>query len=127
MSFTKNDLLLTDARMGQLEAALANTGVPDPLQAVIDEAVAEVTARLYGYSVSDLVQRAWIRAIALYRAWAATGSIPEEVKAQYEQVQKELVAIGSGERPNLPRVETPQLYEPPQSAWGSDYDRLTPL
>lgn len=119
MAFEKTDLLLTDARLAQLEAALANVSVPDPLGVAITEAEAEVVRLTYGYVLAEPVLDGFIRSLALYKAWSITGSVPEDVRRNYEDAMKELGAISSGERKNLPRVESPALDSPAMGSWGS--------
>jgi hypothetical protein len=119
MPFTKDHLLLTDERRAQLEAALANTGVPDPLALAITEAEAEVERLTLGYVVAEPVRFGWIRSVALYRAWAITGAVPEDVRRDYEAAWRELTAISAAERKNLPRAEAPALVAPARGAWGA--------
>lgn len=119
MAFEKNDLLLTPTKLAQLEAALANTGVTDPLGVAIAEAEAEVVRLTYGYVIAELVMDSWIRVVALYKAWSITGAVPEDLRREYEAVMKELAAISAGERKNLPRVSAPALATPAQGSWGS--------
>ena len=122
MAFEKTNLLLTDARLAQLEAALANVAVTDPLGVAIAEAEAEVIRLTYGYVLAELVMDGFIRALALYKAWSITGSVPEDVRRNYEDAIKELGAISAGERKNLPRVEAPALASPAAGSWGSQPD-----
>jgi hypothetical protein len=119
MAFQETDLLLTDAKLAQLVAALANTSVTDPLAVAIAEAEAEVARLTYGYTISELVMDGFIRSLALYKAWSITGSVPEDVRQNYEDAMKELAAISAGERKNIPRVAAPALDSPAAASWGS--------
>lgn len=124
MAFEKTDLLLTESRLAQLEAALANASVTDPLQVAIDEAGAEVSRLTYGYVIAEAVMDGWIRSVALYKAWTIAGSVPEDIRRDYEATMKELTAISAGERKNLPRVEAPALATPAQGAWGQRRENI---
>lgn len=119
MAFAKTDLLLTPTKLAQIETALANTGVTDPLSVAIAEAEAEVARLTYGYVVAGLVFASWLRVVALYKAWSITGAVPEDLRKEYDAVMKELAAISAGERKNLPRVSAPALASPAQGSWGS--------
>jgi phage gp36-like protein len=117
MAFTQNDLLLTDARLAQLTAALANIAVTNPLQVAIDEAIATVARLTAGYVVAVGVLNSWTRSVALYKAWLIAGAVPEDIRKDYELVMKELQAIAAGDQANLPLAGTVPVSA--TGSWGS--------
>lgn len=116
---TVTDLLLTDDRQEQLTAALANTGIAEPLVLCLTEAAADVARFTAGYVIAQSSLNGWTRALALWKAFTlAELGVPEDVQKAYEAAMDELTAIAKGERPNIP--QTP-VTTPPASAgaWGS--------
>ena len=107
MAFTVQDLLLSEERAAQLVAALANLGVDDPLQKVVDEAIADVSRYVAGYVISEAARAGWTRVLALHRAYlSAEMTVPEDIQTAFEAVIEELTAIAEGKRPNLPLAPT---------------------
>jgi hypothetical protein len=107
MAFSSDDLLLSPDRSAQLEKALANLGVADPLQYLCDEAAAEVARMTTGYAVDVNSVRGMTRALALFKIYSYAGPVPKDIQANYDSTNKELEAIASGNRPNLPKATTP--------------------
>jgi len=123
-SFDKSQLLLTDEKSVQLTTALANLDVADPLQQVCDEAAAVVTRMMASYALTDAQVAGFIRAIALFEAYrVANIPAPDDVSTANDAAMKELTAIASGERPNLPKVADSDL-TPGAGSWGSN-DKTT--
>ena len=107
MTFTVQDLLLSEERAEQLTTALANLGVADPLEKVVVEATAEVDRFTAGYLIPDDAKAGWIRILALHRAFlAAELPVPEDVETAVKAALEELTAIAEGKRPNLPLAPT---------------------
>jgi hypothetical protein len=98
MTFAESDLLLTFPRLSQLKAALANTGVPEPLTSrCIPEAVGEVTRSLGDYAASDDELRGWIRPIALWNAYSLVGPVPKDIGSAAEIARKALEDLRGGD------------------------------
>ncbi len=119
MAFTDDDLLLSPDKAAQLTKALATIGVADPLQYLCDEAAADVARLTTGYVISEESTRSFIRALALFRAYAKAGPVPADVKLDYDSAVAELMAIAKGERPNLERTPAAEGEEPATGNWGS--------
>ena len=108
MAFTKDQLLLSDAKQAQLAAALSNVDQADPLQFLCDEAAADVARLTTGYVLDANSLSSMTRALALYRIYSiANVPAPKDVADNYKSATTELEAIASGKRPNLPKVSTP--------------------
>jgi hypothetical protein len=121
MPFTSQDLLLTEERKTQLTAALANLGVADPLAKVIGEAVSEVSEMTRGYVIAESRTNGWTRILSLEKAYlAAELGVPEDISNSADAVRKELAAIASGNRPNLPLTEAPEVPSTGSGKWGGD-------
>jgi hypothetical protein len=116
MAFTEDQLLLSADRAAQLTKALATETVADPLQVLCDEAAADVARMTAGYVLDDLSLGNFTRSLALYRAYSKAGPVPMDVQTDYDAATKELEAIASGKRPNLPRAEAGT--NPPSGQWG---------
>jgi hypothetical protein len=119
MAFTKEQLLLSPDKAAQLTKALASLGVPDPLQYLCDEATADVTRMTSGYALDAVSLRTFIRALALFKAYAFAGPAPADVQKAYEAANKELEAIAKGERKNLATTPTGSV-TPSAGSWGSE-------
>jgi hypothetical protein len=118
MAFTVAQLALTDDRKQQLEAALANSELEDPLEQAIAEAVSEVSRLTAGFVIEEASLNSWTRKVALYNAFViAELGVPEDIKDAYDDTMEELRAIAGGKRPNLPRVEATPA--PGKGSWGS--------
>ena len=119
MAFTVDQLALTDDRKEQLQAALANSTVADPLAQAIAEAVSEVSRLTAGFVIAEASLNSWTRKIALWNAFViAELSVPEDIQTAYDDTMKELRAIAAGDRPNVPRVTTTPA--PGKGSWGSN-------
>ncbi len=120
MAFTVEKLLLTEERKTQLEEALANDDLTDPLAQCISEAEADVARLTAGYELEDAATEGWIRPIALWKAFvAAETPVPSDIQAAYDAAMKELEAIAKGERPNLPRTDDGEDPSANTGDWGS--------
>jgi len=107
MAFLQSDLLLTADKLAQLTNALASLGQADPLQTCITEATADVARFTASYTLEAAATNGFIRALALYRAYALAGTgVPPEVQKNYDESKAELVAISEGKRKNLPSTST---------------------
>lgn len=107
MAFGEDDLLLTPDKSAQLTKALSGLNVADPLQYFCDEAAAEVARMTTGYLLDDLSVRGLTRAIALFKIYSFVAPVPADIQKDYDGASKELEAIAKGERPNLPKQQTP--------------------
>lgn len=119
MTFTVADLMLTDQVQGELEAALANVGLAQPLDQCIAEAQAIVADYIAGYVVSDDRQKDLVRAIALWKAFsiAGQGKAPEGYRAGYDEAMAWLKDARDGK---FALVEDEEADDPAASgAWGS--------
>ena len=115
---TPAQLLLTDERQTQLTAALANTGLDDPLAQCIAEAAADVARLTAGYVIADESLAGWTRALALWKAFTiAELGVPEDIEKAYDAAVAELRDIAQGRRPNLPHAEASPAAD--AGAWGS--------
>lgn len=119
MAFTKYDLLLDAAKLAQLTKALANTGVADPLQSCVNEAIAEVDRATSGYVIADAAKFGWIRALALFKAYSLAGPVPADVQKQYDGAMKQLEAIAKGDVKNLPVEPSSSSSNAGSGKWGS--------
>jgi ribonucleotide reductase alpha subunit len=118
MAFTVAQLALTDDRKQQLEAALANSELEDPLEQAIAEAVSEVSRLTAGFVIEEASLNSWTRKVALYNCFViAELSVPEDIKDAYDDTMEELRAIASGKRTNLPRIDVTPA--PGKGTWGS--------
>lgn len=118
MAFTVDQLALTDDRKEQLQAALANSGLADPLGQCISEAGSEVSRLTAGFVIEEASLNSWTRKIALWNAFVlAELSVPEDIQTAYDDTMKELRAIAAGDRPNLPRTDANPA--PGKGGWGS--------
>lgn len=124
MAFAESNLLLTEKKLTQLTAALANTGVDDPLATCIAEATADVARLTAGFILDEASTNGFIRALALFKAYSLCGSVPDDVDKQYDNAMKELNSIARGERPNLPRVPEAGGGTQSTGGWGSQ-DKIT--
>ena len=115
---TVDQLLLTATRSAQLTAALANTGIPDPLAACLAEAEADVARFTAGYTIEEDAVTSFVRPLALRKAYALCGPVPSDIEKEHQSALEELRAIAEGKRLNLPRADTGQ--QKPSGAWGSD-------
>jgi len=103
-----SDLLLSQDKAAQLTKALSVLGVHDPLQYLCDEAAADVARYITGYVLEENQVRGFVRSLALFAAYSlANVPVPKDVQTSYDGAIKELEAIAKGERPNLPRVQSP--------------------
>lgn len=120
MPFTPDQLLFTATKQAQLTAALANTGVEDPLQLCCEEAEADVARLTTGYTIAQESLDGWIRAVALWKAYtlAETG-VPDAVQKSYDAAMAELRDIAAGKRPNLPRTDAEEDPSSSVGTWGS--------
>lgn len=115
MPLTVNSLLLTAERAGQLAAALANSGAPDPLGTLIGEAEAKVAHYTAGYQVADAVKDGFARILALYQAHViAETTVPSDLARAHQEVLDALQAIAAGQVDNLPGAGDLA------AAWGSN-------
>lgn len=120
MSFTADQLLLTDERKTQLIAALANTGLADPLGTCITEATADVDRYTAGYTIAQSSLDGWIRALALWKAFTvASLGVPDDIQKAYDAAITELKDIALGKRPNLPRTDEADDPNTSTGTWGS--------
>lgn len=109
-NFDDGDLLLSADKVQQFTAVLTTEEVADPLQDLCDEAAATVARMTAGYVVDNESVFSFIRSIAVYNAYLNSGTpAPENVTTRYQDNMKELTAIASGQRPNLPKVTDPAL------------------
>lgn len=120
MSIAISDLKLPVDKIVQIENSLggnvtiagynSNPPVPNPpapnLQALCDEAFADVNRLTTGYVIDATSITNFTRACALYRAYGYIGPVPKDVQKNYDDAYKELTEISQGKRPNLPKVET---------------------
>lgn len=120
MAFTESNLLLTERKLTQLTAALANTDIPDPMATCIAEATADVARLTAGFILDDASINGFIRALALFKAYSLCGPVPDDVNKQYDNAMKELNSIARGERPNLPRVPEAGGGTQSSGGWGSE-------
>lgn len=117
MAFLPDQLLLPPDKQAQLEAALANTGQPDPLGLCCAEAEADVARLTAGYLIERACLDGFIRALALWKAYTlAETAVPDAIQKSYDAAMAELRAIAAGQRPNLPATTAAP---PPSAAWGS--------
>jgi len=113
---TLSELLLTATRQSQLTAALANLGVPAPLETCIAEAEADVTRYATGYTLAGAARNGFVRALALFKAFSLCGPVPADIQRQYDEAIAELKAIAAGQRPNL---EQTAAAPSSRGSWGS--------
>lgn len=107
-------LLLTSDRLAQFGTALGASG----LTTLIAEAEALIQQYVHEYDIDQDVKDGWTRAITLHKAYSqAEFATPEDVKFNYEEAMKEIVAISNGERPAIPRII--QDNTPDTGTWGS--------
>ena len=94
---TPAELLLPPAKEAQLAGLLASAGIPDGLQAVIDEAAQQVADYTLGYTFTQTRTDGWTRSLALQLAYtrAAVG-VPEACKLAAEAALKELQDVRDG-------------------------------
>lgn len=118
MAFTTDQLLITPARLAQLQKALSSLGVADPMAQCIAEAEAEVDRLTSGYEIAEASRTAWVRIAALYKAYSLAEAVPADIKSQYEAAIKELTAISNGERKNLTQIDGDDAEVAP-GGWGS--------
>lgn len=118
-NFDDGDLQLSADKAAQFTAALATDEVADPLQQLCDEAAAAVARLTAGYVLDDLSIFGFIRAIAIYNAFANSNTpVPDDVATRYKNAWSELQSIARGERPNLPKAADAAL-ESRAGKWGS--------
>ena len=115
---TPQDLLLDSTKLAQLAAALANTGVTDPLERCLAEAEADVRLYTAGFVIPQETLDGWVRPIALAKAFALCNGLTADLKSAADAVLAELKAIAEGKRPNLPRAEA-DTTNAAAGAWGS--------
>lgn len=96
MAFTPPDLLLTEEKLAQLTAALANTGQTDPLGTAIAEAESTVARYTAGYDLGEDDRKSLIRRVALFGAYAFAGPVPDEISRAYDKAMEELRDIRDG-------------------------------
>jgi len=118
MTFLKADLLLTAGKLSDLDAALSATGIDEPLEYCIEEAIADVGRFTSGYLIDDVSVRGWVRALALHKAYSLAESVPADIQKLYDEAMAELKAIAAGERPNLTRMDADDA-EVDSCSWGS--------
>jgi hypothetical protein len=103
MSFSVDQLALTADRRAALEAALANSGLPDPLGRILAEAEAEVDRLSAGYQLADDSRLSLVRRLALCQLFTvAELAVPEDIRAAYADAMAELRALAAGQRRNTP-------------------------
>ena len=118
MPFTSTDLSLPDAELSQLVAALANSGVADPVGGAVAEAesvVGQYTAR---YTVAENWRKRLMRPLAIHALYALLGRIPDAHQKAYDAAMSELRDIRDGKFPDLAPAATPPTAAAPGS-WGS--------
>ena len=110
MSLTVANLNLPADKLAQFAAVFGDTGGQNAaLQTYCTAADADVARMTAGYVLdpNSVIQMG--KSLALYRAYADTGSVPPEVKTNYDDAWAELQAIAKGQRPNLPKQADPAL------------------
>lgn len=96
MAFVTADLLLTEEKLAQLTAALANSGQTDPLGTSIAEAESTVARYTAGYDLGEDDRKALVRRVALFNAYAWAGPVPDEISKAYDKAMEELRDIRDG-------------------------------
>lgn len=115
MSFPNTDMLLPDAELSQLTAALANAGVADPIAKVATECGAVVDQYTAGYSLPEDWRDRLIRALAPAELYRLAGSgVPESQQTAWDAAMKELRDIRDGKFPSL----SPSTTAPTPAATG---------
>ncbi len=92
--FTETDLLLGDRALDDLHAARLNKGLTQPLQDVIDGAVATVQRYTARYRLGDDHFRKLVRALAIQEAMSFPGmGVPPAIKDAGDRAMSELKDI----------------------------------
>lgn len=124
MAFTADQLLLTASRKAEITAALANSGVADPVGSCVTEAIAEVARFTSGYVWTDDALAGFIRPLALFKLYSLIGPAPKDLAKAYTDTMTELVAISKGERPNLVLDSNPET-PTGGGSWGAQTNILS--
>lgn len=120
---TADDLLLPTAELTQLVAALANTGVPDPVSRALAEAEALVAQYTGGYELPEAWRQRLARPLAIQQLYGLLGRVPESHRTAAETARRELEAIRDGKfRELVPADPRPSPTHP--AYWGSEPDIL---
>lgn len=116
-NFDDGDLQLSTDKVQQFTSALATTEVIDPLQELCDEAASKVARLTAGYVLDQDSVFEFIRAIAVYNAYANSGTpCPPDVENRHKAAEDELKEIAQGKRPNLPKQPNAALQSKSGSA-----------
>jgi len=121
--FTKNDLLMPQARIDEITDALKNDVVTDPIAVVIAEQKQKVDSYTGKYAIGDEWYRSLVRPLVIYELYAtgSIGSMPDAVKDAYAAKIKELELIRDGKHPDLPHDDPlPSEVRPPSADWSSN-------
>ena len=122
MSLQVSDLNLPADKLAQIATALGDTGTTNAaLQGVCNSAAADVARLTNGYVIDPTSLTNFGRAIALYRAYGQIGTVPPDVKDNYEDSWKELQSIARGERKNIPRVDDGNPQSTSTGGYGSHH------
>ena len=106
MNFTQSDLLMSDRELELLTAALASAGQPDPVGQVIGEEAARVGLIAGPYELPEPWLMRLTRALVLFTLYTRTGqALPDQIKAAYDEAQKDLTDIREGKYQNLLRTD----------------------
>jgi hypothetical protein len=120
MALTPENLMLPDAELRQLQAALANSGIYNPATRAISEAESVVNQYTARYLLPDAWRERLVRPIAIHQLYQLLGRVPEAHQKAYEAAMQELRDIRDGKFSDvLPPAEAPPT---PASTgdWGSE-------
>ena len=102
MTFTKAQLVMSDAEQAALTRQLASTAQPDPIAQVMAEEAARVGLICDAYALPEAWLTRLCRALVVYSLYSRTGAeIPKQAADAYTEAQKDLTDIREGKYQNF--------------------------
>jgi hypothetical protein len=115
-----SDLNISQAELDSITAALANSGVPDPIGNVISEQVQKVEDYTLKFKITDVRQKRLVRPLVLFQLYSLLGQVSAALQRDYDGAMKELEDIRDGKFPDLALDSPPPAdLAPAQAAFGS--------
>jgi hypothetical protein len=116
MPLTREQLLLPEKELEQLETALANSEVVEPFTTAAAEAAAQVTRYTSAYTLADADRSRLERPLVIYQLYSLVGSVSAAIQKAYDAAIAELKDIRDGKFPGL---ETSDGGTTSTGGWGS--------